>query len=269
MKILVTIKPVPDPEQPVSITDKKVDISRVGIIPNPFDEYALETSLRLTEKIENKKPVRNGEIVVLIIGEKNSSLKIMKTALAIGADRGIFVEANDFQLDINIVSQIIEYFYEMEKPDLIIMGKQSVDGENSQVPQYVAGALNLPQATFACKIVDKGKFLYVFRELDQGVEQKLVYKPAVISVDLRIVHPENVISQIEKNGYKYTDGPRYPSIKGFLSAKKKPLKTYNLGDLDITTELCLIDGLATYPPQRTAGKKVSTVEELLNIIEPK
>src|SRR5262249_22149513 len=138
----------------------------------------------------------------------------LRSCLAMGADRGIQVEATDEALDSEVVAKSLKALVEKEKPDLIVMGKLAADSESNDVGQRLAGYLGLPQATFACtvELTDGGKAVNVGREVDGGVELKKVALPAVVTVDLRIVLPEAVKSG--KGGAAYAEGPRYASLKG-------------------------------------------------------
>src|SRR5215470_581585 len=155
-----------------------LDLAGASWVMNPFDEYAVETALRLNEKADSGEKL--GEIVILTIGPKDVATQ-MRNALAMGADRGIRVDATDDQLDSDSVARIIAAVVGREKPDLVLMGKQAVDGDSNQTPQIVAGLLGWPQATFAASVelAADGKSLLVGREVDAGVETKKVALPAV------------------------------------------------------------------------------------------
>jgi len=232
LKILVTVKRVPDPEQKVKIKDNALDLSGMNFVVNPFDEYAVEAALRLTEKAGTTE--RLGEVVVLGVGPKDMTQQI-RSCLAMGADRAILIEGNDDDLDSEQVARVVTAVYEQEKPDLVLMGKQTVDGDNNQVPQLVAGYLKLPQATFACSLdlAADQKSLLAAREIDGGTENKRVPLPAVASVDLRIVLPQSVKNNVTDASHAYPEGPRYASLKGIMKAKRKPLEQKSAADLGI------------------------------------
>jgi len=260
VKILVTIKRVPDPEQKVKIKDGALDLSGMNFVVNPFDEYAVEAALRLTEKGPGKSD-RTGEVVVLGIGSKDMTQQL-RSCLAMGADRAIRVEGTDDDLDSEQVARIVKAVYEQESPNLLLMGKQTVDGDNNQVPQLVAGYLNLPQACFAATIDGDESTLVVGREVDGGVEKKKLPLPSVVSVDLRIVLPESV-KHAAASGTAYPEGPRYASLKGIMKAKRKPLQEMTVADLGVTTTARVkMHGLEA-PPQRAAGVKVESADELI------
>ena len=267
MKILVTAKRVPDPEQKVKLKGDAIDLTGMNFVVNPFDEYAVEAALRLTEKIKGKLAKRVGEVVVMTIGGKDSSQQL-RACLAMGADRGIMVAGDDDQLDSEQVARLVAAVIEQEKPDLVLMGKQTVDGENNQVPQLVAGYLGLPQACFAGAIELDGdkKNVTVGREVDGGMEFKQVPFPAVVSVDLRIVLPKAVTNP-DNAGHEYAEGPRYASLKGIMQAKRKKVDDLDAAGLGVTLASRVnIVGLEA-PPERQAGIKVESVDELVEKLQ--
>lgn len=262
MKILVTVKRVPDPEQKVKIKDGSLDLSGMNFVVNPFDEYAVETALRLTENADSGDRV--GEVVVLGIGPKEMTQQI-RSCLAMGADRAILVEGTDDDLDSEQVARIVKAVYEKEEPNMVLMGKQTVDGDNNQVPQLLAGYLNLPQATFAAtmNLEEDGSSITVGREVDGGMENKKVPLPAITSVDLRIVLPQSVKNNKTPDSYSYAEGPRYASLKGIMKAKKKPLEETSVDALGVTAEPRVKIHTLDAPPARAAGVKVESVDELI------
>lgn len=264
MKILVTAKRVPDPEQKVKIKDGALDLAGANFIVNPFDEYAVEAALRLTEKVEGGT-TRCGEVTVLGIGPKDMSQQL-RSCLAMGADRALLVEGSDEGLDSEQVARVIVAVYQRERPDLLLLGKQTVDGESNQVAQLVAGYLGLPQACFACSIEASadGKSVTVGREVDGGTETKRVPLPAVVTVDLRIVLPQSVRNQQTPASYAYAEGPRYASLKGIMASKKKPLDQLDLATLGVTAAPRLKLLSLEAPPQRQAGVKVESVDALID-----
>src|SRR5215470_10245633 len=164
MKILVPVKRVPDPTQKAKIKDGHIDLTGASWIVNTFDEYAVETALRLLENGESNTRT-GGEIVVVTIGPEDAA-KELRTCLAMGADRAIHVVANDAEIDSLVVVKVLSSIIAAEKPDLVIMGKQAVDGDANQVGQMLAGKLGWPQATFAASVELKDKTLTVGREVD-------------------------------------------------------------------------------------------------------
>jgi len=261
VKILVTVKRVPDPEMRPKIKGGALDLAGVSWVMNTFDEYAVETALRLNEKADTGEKL--GEIVVLSIGPKEVAMQ-MRNALAMGADRGIRVEAGDEQLDSESVARIVAAVAKQEKPDLILLGKQAVDGDSNQVPQIVAGLLGWPQATFAASVeVDGDGSLLVGREVDAGLETKRVKLPAVVSADLRVIQPKAVKNHKTADSHTYAEGPRYASIKGITAARKKELKELTVADLGVTLAPKVKWLSVEAPPARKAGIKVADVNELI------
>ena len=267
MKILVTAKRVPDPEQKVKLKDGAIDLTGMNFVVNPFDEYAVETALRLTESAAKGKPKHFGEVVVLTIGGKDSTQQI-RSCLAMGADRAILVKGTDDELDSEQVARIIAAVVEQEKPDLLLMGKQTVDGENNQAAQLAAGYLNLPQACFAgnIELAEDKSSMTVGREIDGGMEFKKVPLPAVVTVDLRIVLPKAVVNH-ESDGYEYAEGPRYASLKGIMKAKKKKIDKLDADKLGLSIAPRVKVTQLEAPPERQAGIKVESVEELVEKLQ--
>jgi electron transfer flavoprotein beta subunit len=263
VKVLVTAKRVPDPEQKVKLKGGAIDLTGMNFVVNPFDEYAVETALRLTEKADAGGK-RIGEVVVLTIGSSDSTQQL-RSCLAMGGDRGILVAGNDDQLDSEQVARLIAAAYQKEKPDLLLMGKQTVDGDANQAAQLVAGYLGLPQACFAASIelaADK-KSVTVGREIDGGMEFKKVPLPAVVSVDLRIVLPRAIKNHETADSHEYAEGPRYASLKGIMQAKKKKIDTLDAAGLGVTLAPRLKITAIEAPPERKAGIKVESVDELV------
>src|SRR5205814_272770 len=230
MKILVPIKRVPDPTQKAKIKDGHIDLSGASWIVNTFDEYAVETALRLLENGEANART-GGEIIVVTLGPDDAG-KELRTCLAMGADRAIHVLAKDDELDSLAVVRTLAEIVAAEKPDLVILGKQAVDGDANQVGQMLAGKLGWPQATFAASVDSTtAGTLLVGREVDGGVEYKRVPTPAVVTVDLRIVGSHSVKNGVTPATFAYSgEGARLPSLKGIMAAKKKPMTQAKLGD---------------------------------------
>ena len=263
MKILVPLKRVADPDNAnkVKVTGPKVETTGLEWKPNPFDEYAVETALRLTENGATPK-TRAGEVVVVTFGPKEteSSLRQM---LATGADRAIRVDATDDQLDGDLVARALKTLVEKEKPDLVLLGKQQVDGDSNQVAQLLAEYLGWPQATFAGSIKSEGdKALVVSREVDGGTIKLRVTLPAVVSVDLRIVAP-HAVQSVQSPNHTYADGVRFAALMAIMAAKKKPLTEEKLSDLAADGAMKIKYTSFELPPARKAGVKVKTVAELV------
>lgn len=264
MKILVPLKRVPDPAMKTKVKDGAIDLTGATWIVNTFDEYAVETALRLLENGETNTRT-GGEVVVVSLGPTDAAKEI-RTALAMGADRAIHVVADDKAIDSLVVVKVLQKIYEAEKPDLVLMGKQAVDGDANQVGQMLAGALGLAQATFAASIelTDGGKAAVVGREVDGGVEYKQVPLPSVITVDLRIVAAKSVQNGVTPASFAYQgDGARLPSLKGIMAAKKKPMETKQLADVGIDAAAVIVEKGITLPPPRAAGQLVADVPTLV------
>ena len=268
MKVLVALKRVADPDNAnkvkISPQGDAVDSSGLEWKTNPFDEYALEAALRLTENGKTPKK-REGEVVVVTLGPKEAET-MLRAALATGADRAIRVEANDAQLDGRLVAHALKTLVDAEKPDLVLLGKQAVDGDSNQVGQRLAELLDWPMATFAATIKEEADgSLLVGREVDGGVATLRVKLPAVITVDLRIVSPTSVFSKLTQAeaGFKHGEGVRFAPLPAIMAAKKKPLESKNLADLAGANQLGTKYLKFERPPQRTGGGKVKDVAELV------
>jgi electron transfer flavoprotein beta subunit len=240
VKILVTAKRVTDPDAKIKVKPDGTGIETVGLEfkLNPFCENAIEAGVVLTEKL-------GGELVAVTIGS-DDAVANLRTALAMGAARGIHVQATDDQLDSDLTARILAKVYEIEKPDLFILGKQAVDGDSNQVTQLVAEFLGLPQACFVSKIEADGGKLKITREIDGGLETVEVALPAVISADLRL------------------NTPRLPTLPNVLKAKRKEVKVLKMGDLGVDPTLKVVTVGYEAPPQRKGGIKVKTVQELVD-----
>lgn len=237
MKILVTVKRVTDYEAKINIKPDGSGINTDGInmIVNPFDEIAVEEALRIKEQSK-------GEVVVLCIGPKDATQQI-RSALAMGADRGILVEAGE--LDPDAVAHIVMKVIEKESPDVVMMGKQAIDDDSAQAGQLVSEYLGWGQACFASKVeVGDGKAT-IEREADGGIDVVEVDLPAVITADLRL------------------NEPRYASLPGIMKAKKKPLEetTPEALGVEIAPKI-VVKGLEA-PPERAAGVRVPDVATLV------
>ncbi|MGN6209777.1 electron transfer flavoprotein subunit beta/FixA family protein [Asticcacaulis sp.] len=244
MKILVPVKRVLDYNVKVRVKSDQsgVDLANVKMSMNPFDEIAVEEATRLKEKGVAT------EIVAVSIGPAQAKDTII-TALTIGADRGILIQT-DQDVEPLAVAKLLKAVAEAEKPDLIIMGKQAIDGDNNATGQMLSTLLDWPQATFASKVVvengpNNEKEAQVTREVDGGLQTLGVKLPAVITTDLRL------------------NEPRYASLPNIMKAKKKPLETKTVADygVDVNPRLKVLK--VTEPPKRSAGKKVADAAELV------
>ena len=244
MKILVTVKRVPDPETVIKIAPDGSNIvtDNVKWVINPFDEIAIEEALRVKEKVAGT------EVVLASIGTKTAQEQL-RTGLAMGADRAILVPAEQ-PLEPLAVARVIHKLVESEKPDLLLMGKQAIDDDSNCVGQMVAELLQWPQATFASKLelAADQKSARVTREVDGGLETVALPLPAVVTADLRL------------------NEPRYASLPGIMKARKKEMKEIPIADLgiDVAPRLRILK-LET-PPKRTGGRKVGSVQELVQAL---
>lgn len=269
MKILVPIKRVADPDNAnkVKVSGDGTQVTSEGLEwkMNPFDEWSLEAALRLTENGATK--ARTGEVVLVSIGPKDAA-QTVRQGLAMGAERGILVEANDQELDSNMVAQILKAIVDKEKPDLVVMGKQTVDGDSNVAGTVLAELLGWPLANYAMSIqtADDGKTLTVRRELDTGVSTIKVTGPAVVTTSDRILKPESVKNGQTPADFKYpeAEGGRYASLKGIMAAKKKPIEEVTAASLGAAPQKTLTYLKFELPPARS-GKTtfVESVQELV------
>jgi electron transfer flavoprotein beta subunit len=255
----------PDNSNKVKISPDGSAVTTEGLEnkPNPFDEYAVEAALRILEQNVGAADLR-GEIVVATIGPSDTK-KEVRQCLAMGATRGVIVNGDDNDLDATVVARTLVKLVEKETPDLILMGKQVVDGDSNQTAQILAEMLGWPQATFAgsIEIPEDMKSATVVREVDGGAATITVVLPAVISVDLRIVSPNAVKNNVTSLDKPYQEGPRFVALRGLKKAKKKPIDIYTLSDLGVDTTKRVQTVSFSAPPSRSAGVIVETVQELV------
>ena len=265
MKILVPVKRVPDPTQKAKIKDGHIDLTGASWIVNTFDEYAIETALRLVENGADNTRQPGAEIIVVSLGPADAAKEI-RTCLAMGADRAIHVVCSDGDIDSLIVVKVLQSIIAAEQPDVVIMGKQAVDGDANQVGQMLAAKLGWPQATFAASIelsADKAA-LTVGREVDGGVEYKKVPLKSVVTVDLRIVSSRAVKNGVTPESHNYSgEGARLPSLKGIMAAKKKPMAQHKLADHGAAPAAVIKEVSVTLPPPRAAGQIVADIPTLV------
>lgn len=241
MRILVPIKRVPAPETRIRVLadGSGVDLEEVSFVINPFDEIALEEAIRLKEQGEAE------EIVAVWIGS-GDGLEQIRTALAMGADRAIHGE-EEGALDSLALARILQALVQREQPGLVLMGKQAIDDDSSQVGPMLAGLLGWPQATFASRVtlLDGGRRAECTRETDGGLEVIRVRLPAVVTTDLRL------------------NEPRYVSLPGILRARSKPVATVTPADLGLELQPRARVLRLEEPATRPAGTRVESVEELV------
>ena len=240
MKALVPIKRVVDYNvkvRPLS-DNSNVDLNNVKMSINPFCEIAVEEAVRL------KEAGTINEVVAVTVGS-SASQEQLRTALALGCDRAILVET-DNDLEPLSIAKILVKIYEKESSDLIILGKQAIDGDNNQTGQMLSALLDIPQATFASKLEINGDNANVTREIDGGLQTINVKLPAIITTDLRL------------------NEPRYASLPNIMKAKKKELDTINVSDLGIDIAKRVETISVELPPERDAGIKVESVSDLVD-----
>lgn len=265
MKILVAVKRVADPDNLNKIklsSQGKIDTTGLEPKASPYDDYALETALRLTESGTNTK-ARLGEVVVVTFGPKEAE-QTLRAMLGTGADRAIRVEATDDALDGDLVARGLKAIVDKEKPDLVLLGYQQAENESNEVGQMLAEHLGWPQATFAGSIKSEDdKALLVGREVDGATMQVRVTLPAVVTVLDKIVHPKSVQSKHTPATHTYPDGVRFAALMAIMAAKKKPLAEMKLAEVAADANLKVRYANAELPPKRAAGVKVKDVKELL------
>ena len=240
MKVLVAVKRVVDYNVKVraKADGSDVDLNNVKMSINPFCEIAVEEAVRL-----NEAGVAT-EVVAVSVGDKSCQEQI-RTALALGADRGIQVDVEG-SVEPLVIAKLLKGVVEKESPDLVILGKQSIDGDNNQTGQMLGALAGMPQGTFASEVkVEDGK-LNVTREVDGGLQTVSLNLPAIVTTDLRL------------------NEPRYASLPNIMKAKKKPLDVVAPADLgvEVTSHLTLVS--VEPPPERSAGIKVESVAELVD-----
>jgi electron transfer flavoprotein beta subunit len=239
MKLLVPVKRVVDYNVKVRVKSDQtgVELANVKMSMNPFDEIAVEEAIRLKEK------GIASEVVVVSVGVQQCT-ETLRTALAMGADRGILV-LTDVPTESLAVAKILAGIAAEEQPGLIILGKQAIDDDANQTGQMLAGLLGWAQGTFASKLDPQGETVNVTREIDGGLETVALKLPAVVTTDLRL------------------NEPRYASLPNIMKAKSKPVATKSPADygVDMTPRLTITK--VTEPAKRQAGIKVKSVDELV------
>lgn len=267
MRILVAIKQVCDPDQMGRLhlleNGTVLDRSCLDRFANPFDEYALETALRLTENGEVPQQ-RLGDVVAITFGDTASEV-VLRSALALGATRAIRVDATDTAIDAQMVAKSIAHLARLQSADLVIMGKQSVDGDGNEVAQRVAAILDWPQVISVAAIREQSNgLLDVEREVDDGTLILRIALPAVVSVDLRVILPAAVRSRHTSRGFEYPTGVRYASLPSILGAKRKQLDVIPLSELTDPSHRVLNHARYQLRRPRQGCQLVETVDELLD-----
>lgn len=240
MKVLVAIKRVIDPNVKVRVKadETSVDLTNAKMAINPFCEIAIEEAVRLKEK------GIVSEIVAVTIGASQSQEQL-RSALALGADRAILVETDQKVYPLQ-VAKILKSVADSENAKLILLGKQAIDDDNNQTGQMLSALMNAPQATFASKVEVSGDKAVVTREIDGGLQTLEVDLPAVITTDLRL------------------NEPRFAKLPNIMAAKKKPLDIKTPSDFGVSTDANVSILKVTPPKERSAGVKVTSVDELID-----
>ena len=240
MKALVAVKRVVDYNVKVRVKSDQtgVDTANVKMSMNPFDEIAVEEAVRLKEKGVVT------EVIAVSCGDAKAQ-ETLRTAMAIGADRGILVETSE-ELQPLAVAKLLKALVDKEQPQLIILGKQAIDDDANQTGQMLAALADLPQATFASKVEIEGDKAKVTREVDGGLESIAISLPAVVTTDLRL------------------NEPRYVTLPNIMKAKKKQLDVVKPEDLGVDVKPRLKTLKVTEPPKRGAGIKVPDVATLVD-----
>jgi electron transfer flavoprotein beta subunit len=240
MKILVPVKRVIDynVKARVKPDGSGVDLANVKMSMNPFDEIAVEEAIRLKEKGQA------AEIVAVSIGPAAAS-ETIRTALAMGADRGILVK-QEGTVEPLTVAKLLKAIVDAEQPGLIILGKQAIDDDSNQTGQMLSALLGWPQGTFASKLVIEGDHALVTREVDGGLQTIKLNMPAIVTTDLRL------------------NEPRYASLPNIMKAKKKPIDEKTAVDygVDVAPRLKVVK--TSEPAGRKGGVKVASVDELVD-----
>jgi electron transfer flavoprotein beta subunit len=239
MKVLVPIKRVIDYNVKVRVKadNSNVDLANVKMAINPFCEIAVEEAIRL------KEAGVATEVIAVSIGDK-SCQEQLRTALALGADRAIQIESEQTLDSLNI-AKLLQKIVDEEQPQLIILGKQSIDSDNNQTGQMLAALTGLAQGTFASEVKVSGEQVHVTREVDGGLQTVALNLPAIVTTDLRL------------------NEPRYASLPNIMKAKRKPLAVKNAADfgIDLSPRTTLLE--VTPPAERQAGIVVESVDELI------
>ena len=240
MKVLVAVKRVVDYNVKVRVKADKtgVELANVKMSMNPFDEIAVEEAVRL------KEGGKATEIVVVSIGPAGAQ-ETIRTALAMGADRGIHVQS-DAEVQPLAVAKVLKALIAKESPNLIILGKQAIDDDSNQVGQMLAALMNWPQGTFASKVALEADKVTVTREVDGGLETVALKLPAVVTTDLRL------------------NEPRYASLPNIMKAKKKPIETVAPDSLGVDIAPRLTTLKVEEPAKRQGGAKVADVAVLID-----
>ncbi|MFK7852969.1 MAG: electron transfer flavoprotein subunit beta/FixA family protein [Granulosicoccus sp.] len=239
MKIIVGVKRVLDYNVKARVKADKsgIELANVKMSMNPFDEIAVEEALRIKE-------AGNAEEVIAVSIGPSQSQETIRTALAMGADRGILIETDEL-LEPLAIAKLFKHIVEKEQPGLVVLGKQAIDDDANQTGQMLSALTGMSQATFASKVEFEGEQIKVTREVDAGLESIRVQMPSIITTDLRL------------------NEPRYAKLPNIMKAKKKPLEIIPVADtgVDVSSGLSVVE--VNEPPKREAGIIVNSVAELV------
>lgn len=240
-RVLVAVKRVVDYQQKVRVANNAVVIENIKMSMNPFCEIAVEEAVRMKQAKTTK------EVVAVTIGPKQAQ-ETLRSALAMGADRGIHI-MTDKRVDTEVqplaVAKLLKHIVDQETPDMVLVGKQSIDGDNNQTAQMLSGLLDWPQGCFASEVKVDGSEATVTREVDGGLQTIKMPLPAVVSADLRL----NV--------------PRYIKLPDIVKARKKKIDTINMDDIGVDTASRVSVESVVEPAERQGGGRAEDVDELI------
>ena len=240
MKVLVPVKRVIDANIRVRVKSDQsgVETANVKMAMNPFCEIAVEEALRMKE-------AGNAEEVIVVSAGPDKCQETLRTGLAMGADRGVHIKSDD-ELEPLAIAKMLKAVAEKEGTDLVILGKQSIDGDNNQTGQMLAALMGRPLGSYISEIEKNDSGFAITREIDAGLEKLQISSPAVVTTDLRL------------------NEPRYASLPNIMKAKKKPIDTTSPEELGVDTALRVTTVSVVEPPEREAGVMVSGAEELVD-----
>lgn len=234
MKVVVLLKQVPDTETQIKVGDKSINEAGVKWIISPYDEFAIEEGIRLREK--------GGKEVVAVTVGPDRTQEALRTAFAMGVDRAVHIKVDNYvTFDASFTSELLAAFIKSENPDLVIGGRQAIDTDSSQVPVQVAERLGAAHIAWCTKLEISGNTVKATKEVEGGTAQVETSTPVVVTAT------------------KGLNEPRYPSLKGIMSAKKKPIETKTPADLGVGTPSVEVVSLEL-PPPRPAGRKLEAAD---------
>ncbi len=233
MKVVVLVKQVPDTETNIKLGDKAINEAGVKWIISPYDEFAIEEGIKIREK-------NGGEVIAVAVGPDRVG-EVLRTAFAMGADKAVHLKVDTYNtFDSGFTSELIANFIKTENPDIILAGRQAIDTDSSQVPVQIAERLGIGHVVLAVKIELNGTSAKITREVEGGTATTETTLPVLVTAT------------------KGLNEPRYPSLKGIMSAKKKPIDVKNGADLGATAKVEVV-GMEP-PPARVAGRKLEAAD---------